>query len=47
MKKSTEDWLQSAENDLLLIREILSNVSLTHLSAFHAQQAIEKFAWFL
>jgi HEPN domain-containing protein len=42
MKKATDAWFQSAESDLLLIDEILSNESLTHLSAFHAQQAIEK-----
>jgi HEPN domain-containing protein len=42
MKKTTKDWLLSAESDLLLIQEIISIESLTHLSAFHAQQAIEK-----
>jgi len=42
MKKTTEAWLQSAESDLLLIDEILANEILTHLSAFHAQQAVEK-----
>jgi len=42
MKKITEDWLASAECDLLLIQEIISHENLTHLSAFHAQQAVEK-----
>jgi len=42
MKKITKDWLVSAESDLLLIRMILSQENLTHLSAFHAQQSIEK-----
>ena len=42
MKKSTRDWLNSAESDLQLIHEIISRENLTHLSAFHAQQAIEK-----
>lgn len=42
MKKTTKEWFSSAESDLLLIREIDSNVNLTHLSAFHAQQSIEK-----
>jgi HEPN domain-containing protein len=42
MKKSTKEWFKSSESDLLLIKEINSNESLTHLSAFHAQQAIEK-----
>ena len=42
MKKTTKEWLNSAESDLLLIKEISLNENLTHLSAFHAQQAIEK-----
>lgn len=42
MKKTTKEWFDSAESDLLLIREICLNETLTHLSAFHAQQAIEK-----
>jgi HEPN domain-containing protein len=42
MKKTTNDWFSSAESDLLLIQEIISRENLTHLSAFHAQQAIEK-----
>ena len=42
MKKTTKEWFNSAESDLLLIQEISSNENLTHLSAFHAQQAIEK-----
>lgn len=42
MKKITKDWIQSAESDLLLIQEIITNQFLTHLAAFHAQQAIEK-----
>jgi HEPN domain-containing protein len=42
MKKTTNDWFHSAESDLQLIKEIISRENLTHLSAFHAQQAIEK-----
>jgi HEPN domain-containing protein len=42
MKKATNDWLISAESDLLLIQKILDEESLTHLAAFHAQQSIEK-----
>jgi len=42
MKKTTNDWLISAESDLQLIQEIISRENLTHLAAFHAQQAIEK-----
>ena len=42
MKKITKDWLLSAESDLLLIKQILGQESLTHQVAFHVQQAIEK-----
>ncbi|MCX6227386.1 MAG: HEPN domain-containing protein [Bacteroidia bacterium] len=42
MKKKVKDWLVSAEGDLLLIEEIATIENLTHLSAFHAQQANEK-----
>lgn len=42
MKKITEDWLNSAKSDLLLIEKILNEETLTHLAAFHAQQSIEK-----
>lgn len=42
MKKTTNEWFLSAESDLLLIQEINSIENLTHISAFHAQQSIEK-----
>jgi HEPN domain-containing protein len=42
MKRATNEWFISAESDLLLIREILEIENLTHLSAFHAQQSVEK-----
>lgn len=42
MKTITVEWLKAAESDLLLIGEILHNEVLTHLAAFHAEQAIEK-----
>jgi HEPN domain-containing protein len=42
MKKTTDGWFNSAESDLLLIQEITLNEDLTHLSAFHAHQTIEK-----
>jgi HEPN domain-containing protein len=42
MKKATKEWFESAESDLLLIHEIHSNENLTHLVAFHAQQAVNK-----
>lgn len=42
MKKITIDWLQSANDDILVIESIIKNKALTHVVAFHAQQAIEK-----
>ena len=42
MKKVTEEWLHSANDDLLVIEKIASDEHLTHMIAFHAQQCIEK-----
>ena len=42
MKATTSAWLAAARDDLLLIEQIYQNEELTHLVAFHAQQAIEK-----
>lgn len=42
MKKISQEWLRSAEDDLEAIDEIIENESLTNIVAFHAQQAIEK-----
>ena len=42
MKSITAAWMASAQDDLVLIRVIANNETLTHLVAFHAQQAIEK-----
>lgn len=42
MKKQTEYWLESAKDDLLLIKEIIEKEYLSHIVAFHSQQAIEK-----
>lgn len=42
MKKTTDEWFKSAGSDLLLIRKVCTDGDLTHLSAFHSQQAIEK-----
>ena len=36
------EWLKSARDDLSLVEHILLDEHLTHLAAFHAQQAIEK-----
>jgi HEPN domain-containing protein len=37
-----KEWLKAANDDLVLISNIIDNESLTHLVAFHCQQAIEK-----
>jgi len=42
MKEITGEWLKSAESDLILISKIIQEENLSHLAAFHAQQAIEK-----
>ncbi len=42
MKKQAESWLDFAYSDLLVINEIIDNPYLTHMVAFHSQQAIEK-----
>ena len=41
-KTIAKEWLKAAHDDLLLISSIIDNESLTHLIAFHCQQAIEK-----
>lgn len=42
MKKITEEWLKSAEDDLKVIEKISPDEHLTHMVAFHSQQCIEK-----
>ena len=42
MKRQAEAWLRSAHDDLLTIEELIGNDLLTHIVAYHAQQAIEK-----
>ena len=42
MKKLTEEWLKAAEDDLRVIERIRQDEHLTHMVAFHAQQAVEK-----
>ncbi len=37
-----KEWLKASNYDLEVIREILENKHLTHISAFHAQQSLEK-----
>ena len=42
MREQAKSWMESASFDLLLIEEICENELLTHMVAFHSQQAIEK-----
>ncbi len=36
------EWLKAAGDDLRLIASIAADIHLTHLAAFHSQQAVEK-----
>jgi len=42
MKKTSEQWLNAAEDDLRVVARIASDEQLTHMVAFHSQQCIEK-----
>ncbi|MGC8493995.1 MAG: HEPN domain-containing protein [Syntrophobacteraceae bacterium] len=42
MKKVTKEWLRAAADDLRVIDRIRRDEHLTHMIAFHAQQAVEK-----
>ncbi len=42
MKKLTEEWLKAAKDDLDVIIRIIDDEHLTHITAFHAQQSLEK-----
>ena len=36
------EWLKAAEDDLTVLQSIGDNPEITNMSAFHAQQAVEK-----
>ena len=42
MKRQAKAWLDSARDDLGVVEEIINRDDLTHMVAFHSQQAIEK-----
>ena len=42
MTTIANEWLNAANDDLLVIESIIENESITHMVAFHAQQCIEK-----
>ena len=41
-REMVRDWLESAHTDLRVMEELAGSEDLTHMVAFHAQQAIEK-----
>jgi len=42
MRNFTKEWLKASTDDLLIISDIIHRDTLTHMVAFHSQQAIEK-----
>jgi len=42
LKPIVGEWLKAAWSDLMTMQELDGNVHLTHIAAFHAQQAVEK-----
>ncbi len=42
MNKMHVEWLKAAKDDLVLIEKIIDEPTLTHQTAFHSQQAVEK-----
>jgi HEPN domain-containing protein len=42
MKAISKEWLKASIDDMLIIEQIINIEHLTHMVAFHSQQAIEK-----
>jgi HEPN domain-containing protein len=42
MKEASQEWLSAAQDDLKTITHLENDEGLTNISAFHAQQGIEK-----
>lgn len=42
MKQTTSEWLKAANDDLKAAKSLFADESLTNITAFHCQQAIEK-----
>lgn len=42
MKLISQEWLDRANDDLSVIKEIIGRDDLTNMVAFHSQQAVEK-----
>lgn len=43
MKKSTEEWIQKAEEDYLAVNKLKPEMKLLSVICFHAQQCVEKY----
>lgn len=42
MRFMAREWLKAANDDIVVLNEILDNPMVTNLTAFHCQQCIEK-----
>jgi len=42
MINMAKEWLKSAKSDILVMEKIINEVDLSHVVAFHSQQAVEK-----
>lgn len=42
MKFLAQEWMKAANDDLLVVDEIIDNALITNVSAFHCQQCVEK-----
>jgi HEPN domain-containing protein len=42
MKEASQEWLSAAQDDLKTIMHLENDEELTNISAFHAQQSVEK-----
>jgi HEPN domain-containing protein len=42
IKKSTQSWIEAAEEDLLVVTSLIKSEIATGAASFHAQQCVEK-----
>ena len=42
MRPFTKEWLKAATDNIMIIEQIIRIEHLTHMVAFHSQQAVEK-----
>jgi len=41
-KELAEEWLKASYSDILVLKKIFSEELITHMTAFHSQQSVEK-----